>query len=48
MKALPDENLDPRLKNHINSDKLTIEIFSVKDMKWFGLKNGELLTEAIK
>ncbi|MBK8984240.1 MAG: hypothetical protein IPM38_18450 [Ignavibacteria bacterium] len=43
-----DENLDPRLKNYINSDKLTIEIFSVKDMNWLGLKNGELLTQAIK
>ncbi len=48
MKALLDENLDPRLKNHINSDELTIEIFSIKDMKWLGLKNGELLTQAIK
>lgn len=48
MKALLDENLDPRLKNHINSDKLTIEIFTVKDMKWLGLKNGELITKAIK
>lgn len=37
MKVLLDENLDHRLKNHIPNS------FTVFEMKWSSLKNGELL-----
>ncbi|MFZ1321052.1 MAG: hypothetical protein WAT71_05805 [Ignavibacteria bacterium] len=47
MKVLLDENLDPRLKDRLTSDKFSFEIFSVRDMNWLGLKNGELLKKAI-
>lgn len=43
MKILIDENLPIKLKNKING----YEIFTVRDMKWNGLKNGELLRTAI-
>lgn len=48
MKILLDENIDPRLKSHINSPNITINTFSVKDMLWLGMKNGELLSRAVE
>src|SRR3954451_18467704 len=41
MKILLDENIDVRFKNFFPD---TIEVFTVKDMQWNGIKNGELLT----
>lgn len=41
MKILLDENLPVELKNEFNEDSLNV--FSVKDMGWEGIKNGELL-----
>ncbi len=41
MKVLLDENLDHRLKNHIPNS------FTVFEMKWSSLKNGELLKEMV-
>jgi reverse gyrase len=40
MKVLLDENLPVKLKNGFS---LTIEVYTVYDMKWNSLKNGELL-----
>ena len=40
MKILLDENIDVRFKNFFPD---TIEVFTVKDMQWNGVKNGELL-----
>lgn len=39
MRLLLDENIPKRLK----SDFLDHEIFTVRDKKWNGIKNGELL-----
>ena len=39
MKLLLDENLPKKLKLDFN----THEIYTVKDMNWQGIKNGELL-----
>src|SRR3982751_4486030 len=40
MKILLDENIDVRFKNFFTD---TIEVYTVKDMQWNGIKNGELL-----
>lgn len=40
MKILLDENIDVRFKRHFPD---THEVFTVKDMNWNGIKNGELL-----
>ena len=40
MKILLDENLPVKLKNGFSS---AIEVYTVYDMKWMSLKNGELL-----
>ncbi len=40
MKLLLDENIDIRFKNSFPG---TYEVFTVKDMRWNGIKNGELL-----
>lgn len=40
MKILLDENIDVRFKRHFPD---TLEVFTVKDMHWNGIKNGELL-----
>lgn len=40
MKMLLDENIDVRFKNYF---PVTHEVLTVKDMKWNGIKNGELL-----
>ncbi|RBQ03268.1 DUF5615 family PIN-like protein [Pedobacter miscanthi] len=39
MKLLLDENLPKRLKQHFEEH----EIYTVRDMGWNGVKNGELL-----
>lgn len=39
MKLLLDENLPKRLKEHFSEH----EIYTVRDMGWNGVKNGELL-----
>ena len=39
MKLLLDENLPKRLKEHFEEH----EIYTVRDMGWNGVKNGELL-----
>lgn len=39
MKILIDENIDIRFKNYFSA----YEVFTVKDMKWNGIKNGKLL-----
>jgi predicted nuclease of predicted toxin-antitoxin system len=39
MKLLLDENLPKRLKEHFEE----YEIYTVRDMGWNGVKNGELL-----
>ena len=41
MKILLDENIDVRFK-YLFKDTLH-EVFTVKDMNWLGIKNGELL-----
>ena len=48
MKILLDENIDPRLKDFIDSKNNKITITSVKDMNWLGMKNGELLSRAVE
>ena len=48
MKILLDENIDPRLKNYIDTTNNKITITSVKDMNWLGMKNGELLSRAVE
>ena len=40
MKILLDENIDVRFKNSFNGKH---EVFTVKDMEWNGIKNGQLL-----
>lgn len=40
MKVLLDENIDVRYKNSFPEN---IEAFTVQDMGWKGIKNGELL-----
>ena len=40
MKVLLDENIDVRFKKHLSGFH---EVFTVNDMRWNGLKNGELL-----
>ena len=40
MKALLDENLPVKLKYRFSS---AVSVFTVRDMKWNSLKNGELL-----
>jgi hypothetical protein len=40
MKILLDENIDVRFKNSFTGN---IEAFTVKDMEWNGIKNGQLL-----
>jgi hypothetical protein len=40
MKVLLDENIDVRFKKHLLQ---FYEIYTVNDMKWNGIKNGELL-----
>ncbi len=40
MKILLDENIDVRFKNYFPNIH---EVFTVKDMKWNGIKNGDLL-----
>jgi predicted nuclease of predicted toxin-antitoxin system len=40
MKILLDENIDVRFKNYFANNH---EVFTVKDMGWNGVKNGELL-----
>ncbi len=40
MKILLDENIDVRFKNYFPD---TYETFTVKDMRWNGIKNGYLL-----
>ena len=41
MKILLDENIDVRFKNLF--DATVHQVFTVKDMDWLGIKNGELL-----
>lgn len=41
MKILLDENIDVRFKNYFSQ---RFEVFTVKDMLWNGIKNGELLS----
>ncbi len=41
MKVLIDEQLPVKLKYRFND--LTSEFFTVRDMNWTGLKNGELI-----
>lgn len=40
MKILLDENIDVRFKNSFTD---ILEAFTVKDMAWNGIKNGQLL-----
>lgn len=40
MKILLDENIDVRFKNSFNEK---YQVFTVKDMGWNGIKNGQLL-----
>ena len=40
MKILLDENIDVRFKKYF---PVAYEVFTVKDMGWKGIKNGELL-----
>lgn len=47
MKILLDENIDPRLKAKINSNNFPVETFSTKDKGWLGVKNGDLLLNAV-
>jgi hypothetical protein len=41
MKILLDENIDVRFKNLFKES--SHEVFTVRDMQWNGIKNGELL-----
>jgi len=45
MKILIDESLDVRLKRLL--DDSFFEVFTVRDMNWLGVKNGELLKRAV-
>ena len=40
MKILLDENIDIRLKRSFPAG---IEVYTVKDMRWNGIKNGRLI-----
>ena len=40
MKILLDESLPRKLKNYFDTNH---EVYTVRDMKWLGIKNGELL-----
>ena len=40
MKILLDENIDIRFKLNFPS---VYEVYTVRDMKWNGIKNGELI-----
>lgn len=40
MKILLDENIDIRLKRSFSAN---IEVYTVKDMRWNGIKNGRLI-----
>lgn len=40
MKILLDESIDIRFKKYLSD---THDVFTVKDMHWTGIKNGELL-----
>lgn len=40
VKLLLDENLPTKLKNSFSADH---DLFTVKDLDWVGVKNGELL-----
>ncbi len=40
MKILLDENIDIRFKNSFPNIH---EVYTVKDMQWTGIKNGELI-----
>lgn len=41
MKILLDENIDVRFKNLFDNEEHVV--FTVKDMNWLGIKNGDLL-----
>ena len=41
MKILLDENIDVRFKKHFPEEH---EVYTVQDMGWKGIKNGELIT----
>ena len=41
MKILLDENIDIRFKNLFDNNEH--QVFTVRDMNWLGIKNGELL-----
>lgn len=41
MKILLDENLDIRFKNFFDIN--AHQVFTIRDMDWLGIKNGELL-----
>ena len=41
MKLLLDENLPVKLKYRFK--EFGLEVYTVRDMKWFGKENGELL-----
>ncbi len=41
MKILLDENIDVRFKNMFDTKEY--QVFTVRDMDWLGIKNGELL-----
>ncbi len=45
MKILLDENIDIRFKNSFPE---TYKVFTVKDMGWNGIKNGELYCCSMK
>jgi hypothetical protein len=45
MKVLLDENLPVKLKHGFSS---AIEVYTVHDMKWNSLKNGELLKSLVE
>ena len=44
-RVLLDENMDRRLKRHFDPE---LEVHSVMEMGWSGLKNGRLLDQASK
>ena len=46
MKLLLDENLPIELKKEFEDSEFNV--FTVKDMKWEGIKNGELLEKMYK
>ena len=44
MKILLDENIDVRFKNFFPPSH---EVYTVKDMQWTGIKNGDLMPTRI-